>query len=256
MLETAWKYIHLGALITDMRVHYALIEDKDDAPKVKHEQRFKEDLKRVYNVCKDLDMGVSKALLESRLDDSPKTEGEFDVILEVLAKEAADKKFLFIPSHRSKYYDLTIQSTITVAFPMASKELVSSGDCLAAGFYTASVFHAMRAAEIGVRVLANKMEVTFPDKPIELAEWQNILDQCDSKIVALKSMKRGAEKDEALNFYSQAAVQFRYFKDSWRVRVTHARETFEENKAIKIFDHTLDFFDVLATRLKEPKPSV
>jgi hypothetical protein len=27
-------------------------------------------------------------------------------------------------------------------------------------------------------------------------------------------------KDEALNFYSQAAAQFRYFKDGWRVRVS------------------------------------
>jgi hypothetical protein len=114
----------------------------------------------------------------------------------------------------------------------------------------------MRAAEIGVRVLGNELGVTFPDKPIELAEWQNILDQADSKIVAMKQLPRGTYKDEELNFYSQAAVQFRYFKDAWRVRVAHARDTYEELPATRVFNHTHEFFETLATRLKEPKPSV
>jgi hypothetical protein len=96
----------------------------------------------------------------------------------------------------------------------------------------------------------------FPDKPLELAEWQNILDQCDSKILAMKVLPRGTHKDEELHFHSQAAVQFRYFKDAWRVRVAHARETYEEAPAIRVFTHTLEFFETLSERLKEPKPPV
>ena len=109
----------------------------------------------------------------------------------------------------------------------------------------------MRAAEIGVRVLAKELKVSFPDKPLELAEWQNILDQADSKIIDMKALPRGTFKDEQVNFYSQAAVQFRYFKDAWRVRVAHARETYEESPALKVFNHTQEFFETLATRLKE-----
>jgi hypothetical protein len=109
----------------------------------------------------------------------------------------------------------------------------------------------MRAAEIGVRVLGAALGVSFPDKPLELAEWQNILDQADSKIIAMKNLPRGTHKDEELNFYSQSAVQFRYFKDAWRVRVAHARETYEESAALQVFTHTLEFFDTLAIRLKE-----
>jgi hypothetical protein len=127
-----------------------------------------------------------------------------------------------------------------------------AGNSLAVGLYTACVFHSMRAAEIGVRALAIPLKVSFPDKPIELAEWQNILDQADSKIVAMKALPRGTRKDEETNFYSQAAVQFRYFKDGWRVRVAHARETYEEAPALKVFNHTLEFFETLATRLREP----
>jgi hypothetical protein len=109
----------------------------------------------------------------------------------------------------------------------------------------------MRAAEIGMRALGATLAVSFPDKPLELAEWQNILDQADSKILAMQRLPKGTHKDEELKFYSQAAVQFRYFKDAWRVRVAHARETYDETAATRVFNHTLEFFEILATRLKE-----
>ena len=57
----------------------------------------------------------------------------------------------------------------------------------------------------------------------------------------MKNLPRSTHKDELVNFYSQVAVQFRYFKDSWRVRVAHARETYEELSALKVFNHTLEF---------------
>jgi hypothetical protein len=52
-------------------------------------------------------------------------------------------------------------------------------------------------------------------------------------------------------FYSEAATQFRYFKDGWRVRVARARATYEEAAALKILDHTKDFFEDLAPKLFE-----
>jgi hypothetical protein len=158
---------------------------------------------------------------------------------------------LFVPQHRSEYYEQTLPNTVIAAFPTASKELVAAGNSLAVGLYTACVFHSMRAAEIGVRVLGKELSVSFPDKPLELVEWHNILDQADSKIVAMKALPGGTHKDEEVNFYSQAAVQFRYFKDAWRVRVAHARETYEESPALKVFSLTLEFFETLATRLEE-----
>jgi hypothetical protein len=253
MLEhNAGKYAELGALTADMRAHFGLVDgNKNEAEKAEFTASFKADLKEIYEVCKKLNMEISRALLAPRLDDIPKSEGEFDILLEVIFREAFDKKFLFIPPHRAKHYDLVLQSTITTAFPSASKEVVASGNCFACGLFTASVFHSMRAAEIGMRSLGAALDVSFPDKPLELAEWQNILDQADSKIVAMKSLQRGTSKDENLNFYSQAAVQFRYFKDAWRVRVAHARETYEEPGALKIFNHTLEFFETISTRLKE-----
>jgi hypothetical protein len=216
----------------------------------------KEDVKEAIvalaDLSKKIGLTTSLTLLKARKNNLPETRREWELLVDAVRAELESNLFLFVPEHRAKYHELILQSMVTTAFPTASKELVAAGNALAVGLYTAAVFHSMRAAEIGVRVLGKELGVSFPDKPLELAEWQNILDQSDSKIVAMKELSRGTEKDEKLNFYSQAAVQFRYFKDAWRVRVAHARETYEESTAIRVFNHTLEFFETLAIRLNEP----
>lgn len=102
-------------------------------------------------------------------------------------------------------------------------------------------------------MLGKTLNVTFKDKPIELADWAPIIEQCECKIKEKKGLQPKVLREDELNFYSQAATQFTYFKDGFRLRAAHARETFEEKKAIQIFTHTWEFFDTLSTRLKEPK---
>src|SRR5271165_1539626 len=136
-------------------------------------------------------------------------------------------------------------------YPSPYREMRESGCCISCGLWTASVFHSMRAAEIGVKGLGNKLGVAFPDKPIELAEWHQILDQSDSKIKAIGQLPKSIQRDEDQLFYSTAAAQFRYFKDGWRVRVAHGRAIYVEAEAIKLLDHTRDFFETLSLRLSE-----
>ena len=109
----------------------------------------------------------------------------------------------------------------------------------------------MRAAEIGLRVLANDLNVSFSDRPLELAQWQPIIDQMDAKIRGMGQKPAGLAKEADLKFYSEAASQFRYFKDGWRVRAAHARETFTEAAAKRVLDHVCDFFSSLSDRLSE-----
>ena len=253
------SFLRLGQNIQGAIIVFGALEEEaayDKKPMRELDDDEKQDLKNCLTYmaahCKRMNLRVSAKLLENSVENLPRTSRELQILIDTVLVELQEELFLFVPSHRAKYYDLTLQSTVTTAFPKASKEIVSAGNCFAAGFYTASVFHSMRAAEIGVRVLGDKLEVAFPDKPLELAEWQNILDQCDSKIVKMKELRRSTLKDAELNFYSQAAVQFRYFKDAWRVRVAHARENYDESTALRVFNHTMEFFDVLATRLKEP----
>jgi hypothetical protein len=259
---SADQYVKLGQHLEQVRVSFHLLEtfeqpsQKDEKARARVIADCKDSLGELIKIFRDLGLSRAEELVAHAISDLPQTRREFEMLLRAVMADIRQTVFLFIPQHLTKYYDVLFQSFITTAFPLASKELVWAGNALAIGLYTASVFHSMRAAEIGVRVFGKELGVEFPDKPIELAEWQNILDQADSKIVKMKDMPRGSNKDDALNFYSQAAVQFRYFKDGWRVRVAHARESYEEIAATRVFNHTYEFFETLATRLKEPKPSV
>ena len=48
------------------------------------------------------------------------------------------------------------------AFPSAKKEIEEGVDCHALEHHTASVFHMMRVAELGMRALARERQVSFP----------------------------------------------------------------------------------------------
>jgi len=217
------------------------------------EEELASSLRGLAFLCKQLTLPTSHSLVSRALGDLPKSAREYTQIIHVIQAELEGKLFLFVPSHVSSYYEWEgiITEGTRIAFPSAYNELREAGNCLAAGLHTACVFHSMRAAEIGVRALGNALGVSFPDKPIEFAEWANILDQAESKITAMKNLQRGTQKDEDLAFYSQAAIQFRFFKDGWRVRAAHGRASFSEAQAKEAIDHVRSFFDVISARLKE-----
>jgi HEPN domain-containing protein len=133
---------------------------------------------------------------------------------------------------------------VTSAFPECNDDIKAAARCLALGESNASVFHSMRILELGLRALAREVELSDDSA----SNWQNIIDQIESKIRILGKSKRFEGKDEKLRHLSAAAVQFRYFKDAWRNHVTHARSSYDENTAQSIFDHVRDFMQELSTR--------
>jgi hypothetical protein len=84
-----------------------------------------------------------------------------------------------------------------------------------AGLHTACVFHAMRAAEIGVRALGTDLNIKIKNgKPIELAEWREILDGIATAVQDIENLPNSTpSKDADLGFYSEASAQFRSFKN-------------------------------------------
>jgi HEPN domain len=226
---------------------------KDTPWNEEEKQSVFDQLGRLLEHAKNLELVVSADLISQRLSlAEPLTSLDaYDLLINAIRSELRSKLFVYIPSHRATFFQTLPPPKVEDAFPSASKEIVAAYICLAAGLYTASVFHSMRAAEIGVRAMGTELGVTFP-YDISLADWQNILDQIESKIKTKKDLPRSEKKDSDQRFFSEAATQFRYFKDGWRVRVTHARETYDEAQAIKVADHVKDFFVTLAERLREP----
>jgi hypothetical protein len=58
-----------------------------------------------------------------------------------------------------------------------------------------------------------------------------------------------------MQFLSEAAKEFFYFKDGWRNYVAHGRAAYDEHQALGVLEHTRSFMNHLATRLSEASPS-
>jgi len=272
--QDIWKFLRAGMKMKDFQTLFDLLDKSDNAAvgiaptfrglKIEDMPHHKQDelrkfLAELMELCEELGLKVSQTLLFSTQYDLPKTSREFGLILLAIRREISEKLFLYVPVDRAGFFekDDILSEKTKEEFSTAYKELKEAGSCYAAERYTASVFHSMRAAEIGLRALGEDLGVSFPDKSIELAEWQHIIEQAESKIKE-KVNRRAATEDDATardadrKFYSQVASQFRYFKDGWRIRAAHARENYTGSQALSVMTHTIDFFEELATRLSEP----
>lgn len=166
--------------------------------------------------------------------------------------ELEDVVFGFIPADQAPYFDQKqlFGAEVTARFPESEWEITEAGNCYAHGTYTACVFHLMRALEIALHVLAAELGVKFPAS-IELENWQNIIEKIESAIRKLENQPKGKQKSEDLKYYSEAAKEFRYFKDAWRNHVSHSRADYDVHEATRIMEHTRDFMKHLAFKKLE-----
>ncbi|MFZ0424712.1 MAG: hypothetical protein WAL80_17690 [Xanthobacteraceae bacterium] len=136
------------------------------------------------------------------------------------------------------------------AFPDIRQDSFNATDCFALGHGTASVFHAMRVAEHGLRALAKERRVRLPkNKPIEWATWQDIIKALDAEIVVIGGKKAGAAKDAALEFYSGARADLNGFKDEYRNLVMHVRASYDDLQALRALTKVHAFMERLAAKL-------
>lgn len=133
------------------------------------------------------------------------------------------------------------------SFPSAQKDIIASVDLWALGHSTASVFHFMRILEHGLRALAKDLGINF-----DIQNWQNVIDQIEAAIrQAGKNLPRGQGKIDRLQFLSEAAKEFTYFKDGWRNYVSHNRAIYDEHQASSVLEHVKAFMTVLSSQLSE-----
>jgi hypothetical protein len=113
--------------------------------------------------------------------------------------------------------------------------------------YTSTVFHMMRAAEHGLRILAKKLRVTSALKhkghiiPIDHAEWQKIIDAINNKLNKLKLLAAGPKRTAQLEKFSDAGQHCLFMKDIWRNTVSHARKPYNESEAKAALDRVHGF---------------
>ncbi len=167
-----------------------------------------------------------------------------------LKQELQTKKFFSMPDPDAELYDAESPFGLEVAaaFQKAKPDIAECAKCLACGRWTASVFHAMRVLEHGLHKACDNTKVQWPKPwPLELEQWQTIIEQLALRIGKLQELPKGNYKNEVLQAYSQAATEFRYFKDAWRNHVSHSRESYENSDAKRVFNSVRNFMQDTAT---------
>jgi hypothetical protein len=183
--------------------------------------------------------------------DLPELRNRLRVIRETIYDHLRRRKLFYVK--RPEFYETgdLFGPDVASRFCHAKDDIIEAGRCLALGRGTSTVFHCMRVAETGLQALAKDLIVMLKnDRPIEYEDWTNILHAIDDKIEKLRHPKT-KENQESIQFYSEAAAQFRYFKDAWRNHVSHARENYDLLQAESILSHVREFMQDLAKRLKE-----
>lgn len=142
---------------------------------------------------------------------------------------------------------------VITAFPSNKEDALAALDCWALEKNTACVFHLMRVAEYGLRALAKERRVKIKRKPLEWAEWQEVIAAIRKKVDMLADDKRmrRPERGEVLEFYKGALGEFEAFKDAYRNNVMHARKTYDEAQAKSVLLHVRGFMERLACRIDE-----
>jgi hypothetical protein len=205
--------------------------------------------------CDQLKLSVSSEFLQTyavRFGQASPTEADIknciDCFEVTFNAELKKRIFVFVSPEKSGAFDqeALFGPAVKSAFRSVEKEIREAGNCYALGLNTACVFHCMRTLEAGLRSLA-----TVFGLPFGLEQWHNIIDQVESKIVALKALPKSVQKIDEQEFYSKAATQFTYFKNAWRNHVMHGRRVYDENEAVRVLEHADDFMRHLATKLKE-----
>jgi hypothetical protein len=178
---------------------------------------------------------------------------KLEYIINGLQDNLRTRRFVYLPREVAKFWDNgeILGENFLIGFPIeAVLESVDAGCCLAAGRWTASVFHLMRVAEYGLRRLARTLRVTLTDKskpqPVEYADWDKVITACQNKINEAHKLPRTAKREKLLQHYSRAADSCQYMKDIWRNEVSHARKRYTKAEALGVLDRVREFVEPLA----------
>jgi hypothetical protein len=197
--------------------------------------------------CQTLQLPTAEGLIRNfvrdyeRINPSWKeTQIRMACIKETFKTELSNRLCLFVHAYKSQFYlspldhitgdDLIIEGS----FHSVIYDLLNAGRCYAFEQNTASVFHSMRVLEKGLHALAIKIGV--PEAP-SLEQWHNVIEQIESKIKDLHDLKKSVYKSETLKQYSDAALEFRYFKEAWRNHAVHSREKYTDTDALRVLTH-------------------
>lgn len=129
-------------------------------------------------------------------------------------------------------------------FPSAAFEIEEACHCVVLGRHTASVFHAMRMLEVGIRALGKRLDIPDPVKPAE-RNWAIILKVIKDKIDLLWPPNGRLPHSEGAAFDLLYAT-LDAVRNPWRNATMHVESIYAPHEALHIIRCSAYFMRILA----------
>ena len=160
------------------------------------------------------------------------------------------KTFCIEPKYEI-YFDvdlLTFGPKFQTSFSTAVFEIDEAGKCHALGRSTATVFHLMRAMEIGIRAVARSLGIPDPVKDAE-RNWGKILEKIKKELESRHTNSSWQPGDK--DFFAEAYASLDAVRVAWRNPTMHVENKYIEDEAEHIFVTVRGFMKKLSSRLDE-----
>ncbi len=139
---------------------------------------------------------------------------------------------------------------VETKFTAATFEIDEAAKCFALSRSTASVFHLMRAMEVGIHAVRACLGIASPAKDWE-RNWGSILQKIEAEIAARNSASprrwNGGDKE----FFESVYASLDAVRVAWRNTTMHVENKYTDDEAEHIFGAVHGFMRKLASRLDE-----
>jgi hypothetical protein len=151
---------------------------------------------------------------------------------------------------------------ILAAFPSIKPEFTAGIDCFAIGHNTACIFHMMRMAEFGLRIMARERGIhsVRGNKPIEYAMWGEVIGAVQKAIDDLRvakgnksplTVKKRQNREIAVAFYSGIIGDMQALLALYRDRTMHFRASYDKGEAYSAMRRVEEMMTLMASKLSE-----
>jgi hypothetical protein len=149
--------------------------------------------------------------------------------------------YLQVDRDEVRFYDKPslFGEKVAAKFPKAIEDIKNAGNCIALQQPTACVFHLMRAMEIAVRRLSQRLGVTITPQ----TTWRQMTGNMDTKVKALPDTTE-AQKDKK-NDWEAARANLHQVGSVWRNNTMHPAASYSRPQAREIFDACRVFMTAL-----------
>lgn len=190
---------------------------------------------------------IGKVIKNYMDGDHPIDQSAFNAARDFFQQSLDDTKMLQLDAKQSEMY-LNVDyfdQDILDAFPSSFPELDDAVSCFAVTQYTAAVYHALRAIEVPLLLMANNFGIT------KFSNWNTALNDMEKLIRNRDATKFPANWNQEKAAYTEAISHLFLIKNAWRNHTMHLKLRFTESDAEEILIAVRAFLRKAAKVVKE-----